>query len=192
MPEQPSLAGPLARIERANELLPHLDAALKAFLQTPPYDIEERPDPNPTTRAFVITKLHDVPARPRIIAGEVAHHLRAALDLLAYQLLIQQGVTSIGMSRDPRGPTSRGRRRTPTIRGRKNRPLDLSPVPDGTPTNRRASIVVVSLEVRSPAISGRRLDDAADRALRLFGNQGPAASHVAGQRAASRVGHCEC
>lgn len=53
MPEQPSLAGPLARIDRANELLPHLDAALKAFLQTPPYDIEERPDPNPTTRAFV-------------------------------------------------------------------------------------------------------------------------------------------
>lgn len=100
MPEQPSLAGPLARLHRADELLPHLDAALRAFLQTQPYDIEERPDPDPTTRAFVITKLRDVPARPRIIAGEVAHHLRAALDLLAYQLLIKEGVTDPKRLRD--------------------------------------------------------------------------------------------
>ena len=39
------------------------------------------PDPSPTTRAFVLRKLHAVPERPRIIAGEAAHHLRSALDL---------------------------------------------------------------------------------------------------------------
>ncbi len=93
MPEQLSLAGPLARIDRADELLTQLDAALKAFIETRPYVVEEQPDPNPTTRAFVITRLHDVPPRPRIIAGEVAHHTRAALDLLAYQLLVDKGVT---------------------------------------------------------------------------------------------------
>jgi hypothetical protein len=92
MPEQPSLAGPLARIDRADELLSDLDAAVTAFLAAPPYDIEERADLNPPTRMFVVTAVHDVPARPRIIAGEVAHHLRVALDLLAYQLLLKAGI----------------------------------------------------------------------------------------------------
>jgi hypothetical protein len=44
-------------------------------------------------RAFVITSVMDIPARPRIIAGEIAHHLRASLDLLAYQLLRKAGIT---------------------------------------------------------------------------------------------------
>ena len=100
VPEQPSLVGPLARIGRADELLKELDSALTAFLQTSPYDVEERSDENPTTRAFVLTRLHDVPTRPRIIAGEVAHHLRVALDLLTYQLLIKAGVTDPKRLRD--------------------------------------------------------------------------------------------
>jgi hypothetical protein len=93
MPEPPSLAGPLARIVRADELLSQLDTVLEAFLATRPYTVEERPDDNPAVRAFVITSLVDIPARPRIIAGEIAHHLRASLDLLAYQLLLKAGVT---------------------------------------------------------------------------------------------------
>jgi hypothetical protein len=93
MADQPSLAGPLARIDRADELLTHLDMALNAFLETRPYDLEEMWDPDPTTRAFVLRRLHAVPVRLRIIAGEAAHHLRAGLDLLAYQLLVKEGVT---------------------------------------------------------------------------------------------------
>jgi hypothetical protein len=93
MTDRPSLAGPLARIDRADELVVELGAALKAFLQTRPYSVEEQPDANPATRAFVVTSLRDIPARPRIIAGEIAHHLRAALDLLAYQLLLEAAVT---------------------------------------------------------------------------------------------------
>jgi hypothetical protein len=92
MPEQPSLAGSLARIDRADELIAQLDAALKAFLLAQPYTVEERPDDNPAARTFVVTAVREVPARPRIMAGEAAHHLRAALDLLAYQLLLQAGV----------------------------------------------------------------------------------------------------
>ena len=57
-----------------------------------PYSAEERPDENPQTRAFIVTALRDIPARPRIIAGEIAHHLRASVDLLAYQLLLKAGV----------------------------------------------------------------------------------------------------
>ena len=45
MADQPSLASPLARIDRADELLTHLDSALNTFVQTRPYVVEELPDP---------------------------------------------------------------------------------------------------------------------------------------------------
>ena len=92
MLEQPSLAGPLARIDRADELTLQLTAFCRAFLATRPYTAEEQPDDNPATRAFLITALRDVPFLPRIIAGEVAHHLRASLDLMAYQMMLKNGV----------------------------------------------------------------------------------------------------
>lgn len=93
MADQPSLAGPLARIDRADDLSRQLTKACEAFLATQPYTVEERPDENPTTRAFVVTAIHAVPLQLRIVAGEVVHHLRASLDLLAYQLMLKSGVT---------------------------------------------------------------------------------------------------
>jgi hypothetical protein len=93
MLEQPPLAGPLARIDRADELTLQLTASCNAFLATRPYTVEERPDENPATRAFLITALREVPLLPRIIAGEVAHHLRASLDLMVYQMMLKSGVT---------------------------------------------------------------------------------------------------
>jgi hypothetical protein len=92
MPDQPSLAGPIARIDRADDLVVALGDALEAFVATKPYTIEERPDENPAVRMFVVTSVRDIPTRPRVIAGEIAHHLRASLDLLAYQLLLKAGV----------------------------------------------------------------------------------------------------
>lgn len=100
MADQPSIAGPLARIDRADELTSELDAACKAFLATRPYTVEQRPDDNPSARVFVVTSLHDVPVRPRIITGEIAHHLRASLDLLAYQLLLRVNITDPKRLRD--------------------------------------------------------------------------------------------
>ena len=93
MPEEPSLAGPVSRIDRADELITDLEGDLQAFLQSKPYTIEERHDENPTTLAFVITSLAAVPLRSRIVAGEIAHHLRASLDLMVYQLTLMAGVT---------------------------------------------------------------------------------------------------
>lgn len=92
MADQPSLAGPLARIDRADELTLQLTAVCKAFLASQPYTIIERADEPPTTRAFVVSGVHDVPFLPRI-GGEIAHHLRASLDLLVYQLMLRNGVT---------------------------------------------------------------------------------------------------
>jgi hypothetical protein len=100
MADQPSLTGPLARIDRADELTHQLEASCKAFLATRPYTVEQRPDDNPAVRAFVVTSLHDVPVLPRIISGEIAHHLRASLDLLAYQLLLKANITNSKRLRD--------------------------------------------------------------------------------------------
>jgi hypothetical protein len=94
------LAGPFARIDRADELLQQLDEEFRAFLQSSPYDVEEIPDSDKQTRTFVLRSLHDVPARARVIAGEAAHHLRSALDLLAFQLLVQEGVSDPSRLRD--------------------------------------------------------------------------------------------
>jgi hypothetical protein len=89
----PSLAGSLARIDRANEILLSLDAELKAFIRTIPYTALPQPDPNPENRKFVIKNIRDVPLRLRVFVGEVAHHLRASLDLLVYQMLTRRGIT---------------------------------------------------------------------------------------------------
>lgn len=100
MADQPSLDEPRARIDRADELTHHLEEACKAFLATRPYTVEQRPDDNPAVRAFVVTSLRDVPVLLRIITGEIAHHLRASLDLLAYQLLLKAHIMDPKRLRD--------------------------------------------------------------------------------------------
>lgn len=100
MAVQPSLAGPRARIDRADDLMQQLETACKSFLAARPYTVEQRPDDNPVVRAFVVTSLQDVPVLPRIITGEIAHHLRASLDLLAYQLLLKADITNPKRLRD--------------------------------------------------------------------------------------------
>jgi hypothetical protein len=60
MAEQPSLDGPLARIDRADELIVDLEGALQASLAGRPYSVEERPDENQRARAFVVTSLREI------------------------------------------------------------------------------------------------------------------------------------
>jgi hypothetical protein len=100
MPDTPSLAGPLARIDRADELVKQLDTTLKAFVATKPYTAEQQPDDNPTNRRYVVTRIQEVPLAVRVLVGEISHHLRASLDLLAYQLLLKEGVTDEKQLRD--------------------------------------------------------------------------------------------
>ena len=61
MADQPSLTGPLARLDRADELTLQLTAACKAFLATRPYTIEERPDEN---RGRPCVRRHVQPTTP--------------------------------------------------------------------------------------------------------------------------------
>jgi hypothetical protein len=92
MPEQPSLAGPHARLDRADALINELNVATKAFAATRPYRAVQVDDPNPLNRRFVVEAVDEVPLDIRVRAGEVVHHTRAALDLLVYQLLLRAGV----------------------------------------------------------------------------------------------------
>jgi len=48
----------------ANEILVHLDTALKAFIASKPYKTELQPDENPTNRRYVIKGVQEVPTRP--------------------------------------------------------------------------------------------------------------------------------
>jgi hypothetical protein len=92
MLEQPSLAGPRARLDRADALVAELRIATKAFAATRPYQTLQVDDPNPLNRRFVVEAVEDVPLPIRVRAGEIVHHTRAALDLLVYQLLLRAGV----------------------------------------------------------------------------------------------------
>lgn len=92
MPEQPSLAGPRARLDRADALVAELNIATRAFAATRPYRAVQVGDPNPLNRRFVVEAVEDVPMPIRVRAGEIVHHTRAALDLLVYQLLLNAGV----------------------------------------------------------------------------------------------------
>jgi len=57
------------------------------------YTIEERPDDNPTTRAFVVMASARYRSCRASVAGGITHHLQASLDLLVYQLLLRNSVT---------------------------------------------------------------------------------------------------
>lgn len=92
MPEQPSLAGPRARLDRADTLVAELSIATRAFAATRPYRAVRIDDPNPLNRRFVVEAVEDVPLPIRVRAGEIVHHTRASLDLLVYQLLLRAGV----------------------------------------------------------------------------------------------------
>jgi hypothetical protein len=65
VPDSPSLTGPLARIDRADELLVQLDTNLKAFVSSRPYTAVEQPDPNPQNRKYLITHIQGVPDEDR-------------------------------------------------------------------------------------------------------------------------------
>lgn len=85
------LAGPRARLDRADVLVAELDGLSKAFAASRPYRAVQVDDPNPVNRRFIVESVDDVPLPIRVRAGEIVHHTRAALDLLVYQLLLQAG-----------------------------------------------------------------------------------------------------
>jgi hypothetical protein len=93
MNDQPSIEPSLSRIDRADEHIRNLDAECRAFIQSNPYEVISEYDPHTLTRTTTVLGLAETPVRLRLMAGEIAHHLRASYDLLVYQLMLRAHVT---------------------------------------------------------------------------------------------------
>jgi hypothetical protein len=90
MPSHP-LEGCRAKIRRAKFHIDELVAVIRSPIITAPY--RARGEPDPSGREFVIVAeanpdFSGIPLELPLIAGEVAHQLRSALDHLVWQLIV--------------------------------------------------------------------------------------------------------
>ena len=96
MSDHPSLAGPLARLERADELVTDLEKALRAFLSDRPYTVEERRQVDamvkvaPAPSGFVLPNLATVVAfmEPGPVFGKPIDHILRNLSNMTRQTVL--------------------------------------------------------------------------------------------------------
>ena len=81
------------KIERAKKHLRDLELARDQFIEAHPYVILPEYDSRTGDHIFKIADLQVPPAEIGLIAGDVIHNLRSALDHLAYQLVYANGTT---------------------------------------------------------------------------------------------------
>lgn len=80
-----------AKIERAQKHLGDLDAEIRSFLRTSPYQIVSERDPQTQEVRYCATRVTDVPLTISVGAADILHNLRSALDHLACELVIVGG-----------------------------------------------------------------------------------------------------
>jgi len=83
----------LVKVERAKQHLSELEIARQRFLDTEPYAFASKRDPQTGDTAVYMTRVEAPPVEIGLIAGDVIHNLRSALDHLACQLVIAHGNT---------------------------------------------------------------------------------------------------
>lgn len=76
------------KIERANKHIDDLQVALRAFLDSNPYKITTKRDPDTRKMIYYLTSVQPVPAVFSLIAGDILHCLRDSLDHLTQQLYL--------------------------------------------------------------------------------------------------------
>lgn len=74
------LEGARAKIARANEHLEELRVEWHVFIADQPYGIRIEADPDPTCYLFYFEVRREIPMRMSVIAGDIVHNLRSALD----------------------------------------------------------------------------------------------------------------
>lgn len=83
-----SLDGPRARIGRAVEHFEALDAAISAYVDREPYVLASERNPQ-GWHIFTVSDIREPPPKQLgLIFGDILHSLRAALDNLAWQLVL--------------------------------------------------------------------------------------------------------
>jgi hypothetical protein len=86
------LDGCCAKLNRAQETIETLDGEIKAFVKNDPNRFEIFADFQKAFEdVFKVRGDPDPPLRFAVIAGEVVHHLRSALDHLLYALIVNNG-----------------------------------------------------------------------------------------------------
>lgn len=103
---KPSLSGPRAKIERANEHLRVLDTETARFYEETategkPYVVESEFRPESSEYVFFINPKREPPLRLGILLGDFAHNLRSALDHLICQLALLNGPTDCSTTQFP-------------------------------------------------------------------------------------------
>ena len=82
------LRGVQAKLERANESIRNLDTEIAAFLKSPKGGFSK--DQEKAFHEFSQHAKREIPPRFGVLAGEVSHHLRSALDHLVWLLSSDQ------------------------------------------------------------------------------------------------------
>lgn len=84
-----------AKIERAKQHKEELEVEIKSFLNSKPYRIATKSDPQTKRLIYYLIKADKVPESLALITGDVIQNLRSALDYLAYQLFISHSGNSV-------------------------------------------------------------------------------------------------
>ena len=87
----PSLDGPRAKIERSKKHFGDLHDEMIAASNLRPYRIVVEPEPDARERVIRVRGSYTFPLSWNAIAGDAIHNLRAALDLLIWQLVLANG-----------------------------------------------------------------------------------------------------
>lgn len=80
-------AGPRAKVLRAQRHLDELKSAVRAYLQAAPFFIEKKQDSVAGDVFYSVRVKQPIPPDWPLIAGDIIHNARSALDLLAAQLV---------------------------------------------------------------------------------------------------------
>lgn len=76
------------KVERAKELLGSLIAEQRAYLDSDPYVVATKRDPESRRLIYYVESVRPVPLKLSALLGDTIHNLRSALDHLAYQLVL--------------------------------------------------------------------------------------------------------
>src|SRR5438132_1974857 len=75
------------KIKRAKEHVADVEAQLRAFLDTHPYGIKTKGNPDTRQLIYYVSCVHPIPDSVPLVAGDAIQNLMSALDHLAYQVV---------------------------------------------------------------------------------------------------------
>ncbi len=86
-----STFGPKVKIERAHKHLKELTTAIKEFIASKPFSVINEDKAGTGDRVYLFRINRQIPVEWGAIIGDIVHNARAALDLLAWQMVLANG-----------------------------------------------------------------------------------------------------